>query len=104
MKFNYFFQIYELKDKFHYLTNECSTKKSIIRKLSSCLVEKFNGFTIVHVENNRSVRKKFYPIDIIYKPVKKWPEETIKCYFPTEMHLVYKGTFNDGDKIRYSTT
>ena len=28
MKPNYFFRIFELKDKFRYLTNECSTKKT----------------------------------------------------------------------------
>ena len=28
MKLNYFFRIFELKDTFRYLTNECSTKKS----------------------------------------------------------------------------
>ena len=27
MKLNYFFRIFELKDTFRYLTNECSTKK-----------------------------------------------------------------------------
>ena len=70
-KFNYFFRIFELKDKLCYLTNETPTKKNIIRKLSSCVVEKFNGFTIVRVENDRSVRKIFYPIDMIYKPVMK---------------------------------
>ena len=85
------------------LTNETPTKKNIIRKLSSCVVEKFNGFTIVRVENDRSVRKIFYPIDIIYKPVMKWPEETIQCYFSTKILLAYRGTFNESDKIKYST-
>ena len=43
----------------------------MIRKLSTCVIEKFNGFTIVRVENDRSVRKIFYSIDINYKPFKK---------------------------------
>ena len=38
-------------------------------KLLSCAVAKFNGFTIVSVENETSGWKKFYPIDIIYRPV-----------------------------------
>ena len=74
MKFNYLFCNFELKDKFWYLTNECSTKKKIIGKLSSCEVKKLSGFTIVRVENEISAKKKFYPIDIIYRPVKNWPE------------------------------
>ena len=71
MKHNYFFRFSELKDKCRYLINENSTKKRIIRKLSSCVIEKCNGFTIVRIENDREIRKKFYPINIIYKPVKK---------------------------------
>ena len=70
MKFNYFFRMFEPKDKFWYLTNECSIKKKILRKLSSCVAEKFNGFSIARVENERSVRKIFYQIDIIYRLVK----------------------------------
>ena len=34
--------------------------------LLSCVVEKFNGFTIVCVENERSIWKKMYPIGTIY--------------------------------------
>ena len=67
------------------------------------MVENFNGFTIVHVENERSVRKKFYPIDIIYRPVKNWPYKIVQCYFTTEIHLAYWRTFYNGDKIKYST-
>ena len=55
MKFNYFFRMFEPKDKFWYLTNECSIKKKILRKLSSNVAEKFNGFSIARVENERSV-------------------------------------------------
>ena len=86
MKFNYLFCNFELKDKFWYLTNECSTKKKIIGKLSSCEVKKLSGFTIVRVENEISAKKKFYPIDIIYRPVKNWPEFNVdlqpKCTQP----------------------
>ena len=67
------------------------------------MVEKFNGFTIVRVENDRSAREKFYRIDIIYRPVKNWLDEIIQCYFLIEMHLAYMGLFNNGDKIEYST-
>ena len=63
------------------------------------MVEKFNGFTIVRVENDRSAREKFYRIDIIYRPVKNWLDEIIQCYFLTEMHLAYMGLFNKEIKL-----
>ena len=77
-------------------------QKSIIRKLLSCIIEKFNGFTIVHIENDREICKKFYAINIIYKPVKKL-NENIERYFSAEVHLAYRGIFNDGEKIKHST-
>lgn len=52
------FCISELKDKFRYLTNQTSTKNNIIRKFLGCIIEKFNCFTIVCIENHRSIRKK----------------------------------------------
>ena len=42
-KNNLFFLIFELKEKFRCLIKQDSEKKSIIRDLSSCIIEKFNG-------------------------------------------------------------
>ena len=55
-------------------------KETIVRQLSSCVYQKFNGFNIVSVEYGRKLRKKFIPIDLVYKPVRK-PNEQFKCYF-----------------------
>ena len=88
MKNCYFLRIYELKEKFRYVTHNNPKKKNIIRKVSSCIKQKFNGFNIVSVEYDRQIRRDFRPIDIIYKPVKK-QNETIQCFFPPQMHLAY---------------
>ena len=69
-KQNYFLQIYELKKKFRLLLNETTGKKTIIRQLSSCVTEKFDGFYIVCMEYDKKVRRRFSPIDIIYNPGK----------------------------------
>ena len=53
-----------------------------MRKLSSCLSEKYNGFHVVFVEYRKRLRKKFKPIDIIYKPVKS-PEKSFSVLFLT---------------------
>ena len=57
-----------------------------MRKLSSCLSEKYNGFHVVFVEYRKRLRKKFKPIDIIYKPVKS-PE---KKFFSVITHKTYQ--------------
>ena len=46
------------------------------RGLSSCVVEKYNGYNI---EFNKKLRQTFSPIDIIYKPVKR-PDEIINLF------------------------
>ena len=43
-------------------------KKNIVRKISSCITEKYNGFQTISIEFARRDRKKFKPIGIIYKP------------------------------------
>ena len=77
-------------------------KKGIVRKLSCCVIDKFNGFAIVRIEKDREICKIFYPINIIYKPVKKL-NENIECFISAEMHLAYGGTFNVGEKIKHTT-
>ena len=66
-----FLRVYELKDKFRYLTEDTADNKKIIRELSSCINEKFNGFNIVRIEFDQKIRQNFSPIDILYKPVKR---------------------------------
>ena len=65
-----FLRVYKLKDEFRYLIKRDSEKKTVLRELFSCNVEKFNGFNIVRVEFWKNLREFFHPIDIIYKPVK----------------------------------
>ena len=46
-------------------------KKEIIRRVSSCIKEKFNGFTFAQINLAKSQKQDLIPINIIYKPVKK---------------------------------
>ena len=48
--YNLFLRSYELKDKFQYLKVKNANKNNIVRKISSCIIEKFNGFRIVAIE------------------------------------------------------
>ena len=41
-----FLRVYELKDKFRYIFHDNNKKKEVIRKVSACIKEKFNGFFI----------------------------------------------------------
>ena len=84
------------KDKFRYLIKQDSEKKIILRKLASCIVEKFNGSDVVRVE----LRQSFSTIDIIYKSVQKC-DEIINCYYSEKLNAAFQGIYNEGKKIRH---
>ena len=98
----YFLRVFELKEKFRCLIKQDAERKNIIRELSSCIFEKFNGFNIIRLEFDRKLRQKMSPIDIIYKPVKK-QTENIECFLSKRTNIAYRTTFNENEKIRHGT-
>ena len=102
-KHNLFLRIFELKEKFCYITKTSAQKKTIVREISSCVIEKFNGFNVVRIDFEQKLRRDFLPIDIIYKPIKK-EDEIIDCFFTDKIHLAYRTTYNNDqktDKLRH---
>ena len=65
--YGYFLRVFELKKKFCHLSIKSKDNQKIVRQLSSCLIVKFNGFTIISIEYKKKQRKTFKPINIIYK-------------------------------------
>ena len=96
-KNNLFLRVFEQKNKFRYITNTTKEKKKIIREISSCVKEKFNGFLIIRIEFDQKKRREFLPIDIVYKPVKN-QNEIINCFFTDKIHLAYRTSYTDGTK------
>ena len=96
-KNNLFLRVFEQKNKFRYITNTTKEKKKIIREISSCVKEKFNGFLIIRIEFNQKKRREFLPIDIVYKPVKN-QNKIINCFFTDKIHLAYRTSYTDGTK------
>ena len=44
-KYGYFLRIFDLKNKYPRLAVKDKSKQKIVRQLSSCLIEKYSGFT-----------------------------------------------------------
>ena len=57
------------------------SKQKIVRQLSSCLIEKYSGFRLILIEQEKKQRKLFKPIDIIYKPTKSIEIEPLYLFF-----------------------
>ena len=97
-----FLRVYKLKDKFRYLIKQNPEKKTALRELFSCIVQKFNGFSIVCVKFSKKLWQPFCPIDLIYKPVKKC-DYIIDCFFNKNLNLVFKVSYSEGQRIKRST-
>ena len=50
---SYFLRVYELRKKFSYFSLRNPKKQTIVRQLSSCVNEKFNGLNIVSIDDER---------------------------------------------------
>ena len=87
----YFLRVFELKNKFRQFTMKDKSKQKIVRQLSSCLIEKYSGFTVISTEfqkKKKKQRKMFKAIDIIYKPTKRIEIEPL-CYFSDDISKAY---------------
>ena len=51
-----FLRVFELKDKFRYVFKQNNEQKKIISEVSACIIERFNGFTIVRIEFDNEIR------------------------------------------------
>ena len=94
---NMFLRVFESKDKFRYIIKQNSEQKKFFSEVSACVVERFNGFTIIRLEFDNEIRKDFTPVDIIYKPVKK-QDTILNCFFTDKLHLAYKAVYNETKK------
>ena len=97
--FNYFLRVFELKNKFRQMIIKEPKKTNFVRQLSSCIIEKYNGYQTISTEFEKKQRKNFKPIDIIYKPTKN-PEKSPVCYFTPDISKAYQNLYSSGDKIK----
>ena len=72
-------------------------EQKIVRQLSSCLIQKFSGFSITSIQQKEKQRKIFEPIDIIYKPTTRIEIEPI-CYFSEDISKAYSSLHSEGKK------
>ena len=95
-------RVYKVKQKFRYLIKQNSEKKTVLRELSSCVIEKFSGFNIVCAEFSKKLRQTFCHIDIISKPVRK-SDNIIDSFFSKKLSLAFRVSYSGGQTIKRST-
>ena len=101
-KFGFFVRVYELKKNCRHLSLKKPDQQKIVKQLSSCLIEKYNGFTVIRIEYEKKERKNFEPLDIIYKLTKDLQTEPL-CYFTTDISLAYSAYYLRASKMKRAT-
>ena len=73
-------------------------QQKMVKQLSSCLIEKYNGFTVIRIEHEKKERKNFEPLEIIYKPAKHLEIEPL-FYFTTDISFAYSAYYSHASKM-----
>ena len=103
MRYGYFLRVFELRSKFREIRLKTVSENKVLRELSSCTKIKFDGFEIVSVECQRDLRRKFKPINVIYKPV-MLTTDPIHCFVTSDMSKCYYSVCSDDTRKEITRT
>ena len=82
-------RFFEQRSIFRYLAKKKVTrKKEVTRNLSTCILQKFNGYNIIRKNLERKEKVDYEPIDITYEPSFDLIVPVL-CYFCPSIHLAF---------------
>ena len=88
-EYRFFFRFYERRNKFRcQFKQNLKEKNKMKRELSSCVIQKFNGYELIRNNLNVLEKKDFIPIDIVYQPTLD-ENKKIECFFAPDITLAY---------------
>ena len=86
-----FLRFYERRNKFRYQPEQnLEDKNKMKRELSSCVIQKFNGYELLRNNLSSSEKKKIIPLDIVYEPTLDNNKKT-ECFSAPNISLAYVG-------------
>ena len=93
----FFLRFYERRKKFRYqLRQKLKTKNEMRKELSSCAIQKFNGYKLLRNHLNYGKRRDFIPIDIVYESPLDTKKPILCFYAP----YIYLGFHTSVEKLR----
>ena len=91
-EYGYFLRFYERRNKFRYQLRQTLKEKNEMRKeLSTCIVQKFNGYDLLRNHLNSIERKDFIPIDVVYERFLN-DKNLILCFYAPQIYLGFYTT------------
>ena len=96
--FGCFLRFYERRKKYRYkLRKKLNSKNEIQSEISSCALQKFNGYGFLREELRHYGKKNLVPLDIVYEPPKN-TETPIYSFFASKIYMAYATFCKHGKK------
>ena len=100
---NLFLRVYEIKNDYREIRLKTTENTKIEKQLFSCLKIKFNGFEILKKKVSSKISTNYYPVDILYQPVRN-EDEVVKCFVSSDMSKSFRYSFTSENSVRHATT
>ena len=85
----YFLKFFERRNMYRFLIKKkAQGKNELTRKLSACVLEKFNRYEFIRHNLTRKEKVDFVPINVVYEPSFDGTVP-VTCYFTNEIHQAY---------------
>ena len=102
--FRCFLRLYERRNKYRYqLRKKLRSKNEIHSEISSCALQKFNGYEFLREELKHYERKNLILLDIVYESPRN-TKTLIYCFFTAEIYKAYTTFYTHGDRTVKSHT
>ena len=104
-KYGFFLKFFERRNVYRFLIKKkVQGKNEVTRNLSSCVLEKFNGYETIRSDISNKKKLDFMPINIVYESSFD-EEKPVFCNFTDEIHTTYRryvGRFDKGkERVSY---
>ena len=97
-EFGFFWRFYERRNKFRFqLRQKLKDENQMKRKLSACIIQKFNVYELLRNHLNSIEKRDFVPVDIVSEPTLD-EKKNIECFFAPKFFLGYCSTVGKSRK------
>ena len=97
-KHGFFLRFFERRNVYRFLIKaNIQGKNEVTRNLSSCVIEKFNGYETIRMEIERKEKLDFNLINIVYEPTFD-EKEPVVCNFTDQIHITYRSYIGKFEK------
>ena len=98
VKHGFFIRFFDKRNIYRFLIEtNVQGKNEVTRNLSSCVIEKFNGYETIRMEIERKEKLDFNLINIVYEPTFD-EKEPVVCNLTDQIHVAYRSYIGKSER------